>query len=229
MRKSKRSIEKIVRNIMDQELKSLLHDIDYRIGILADLAARAGGQPPSRYNAVDLALPYHVLDGFTFTNNSPGAGSIAWTGCHIVYKGTDNEITDGNTNQKYVCWLASAPTIFTCGDVKPDLTVDDVLVAINDNGAARVLLTPGKMIHGSVMISGSVDETEIKNGAISTAKIADKAVGSAKLGDGAVTNAKLGDGAVTTGKVGDGQITGPKIGAGAVGEAKLNIASHLIY
>lgn len=236
MRKSKRSIEKIVRGVMDQSMKSLLHDIDYRIGILADMANGA-----NRIHSTDINLPSHMLDGFVFTDNSPGAGSVAWSGCHIVYKGTDYTITDGNTTGKYICWLLSAPTVFTTGDVKPELTNDDVLVAINDNGTARIQIVPGKMTHGGAIVSGSVNSAELGNGAviadkiaalaviegkiansaITNTKIANNAVGSTKIVDGAVATAKLAANAVDGTKLKDGAVSGTKIVDGAVATVKL--------
>ena len=134
VRKSKRGIEKIVRSVMDQSMKSLLHDIDYRISILADLAAGA-----NRVHSAELSMniPWHLLDGFTFEANSPAAGNVKWTGCHIVYKGTDYTIADGDTDKKYVCWLLSSPTAFTCGDVKPELTIRDKRVCRELDGARQ--------------------------------------------------------------------------------------------
>jgi hypothetical protein len=226
VRKSKRGIEKIVRSVMDQSMKSLLHDIDYRISILADLAAGA-----NRVHSAELSMniPWHLLDGFTFDANKPTAGNIKWTGCHIVYKGIDYTIADGNTDKKYVCWLLSSPTAFTCGDVKPELTIDDVIVAINDNGTPRIQIVPGKMVHGSSILSGSVDSGELANGAVISDKIGALAVIEGKIASNAVTSNKIQDNAVTTSKIGDNQVTGPKIGAGAIGETKLNVAMHLMW
>ena len=177
----KRAVKKYVNGLLDGAFKSLLMDIDYRIKILSDLAQKAGGYDTGRLNALEANLPFHVLDGFTFTDNSPDPGSIAWTDCHIVYKGTDNTITNGNSANKYICWLASSPTAFTCGDVKPELTADDVLVAINDSGTTRLMIAPGKMPHGSGLLSGTVDTAELKDGCATAQKIGAAAVSETKL------------------------------------------------
>ena len=36
------------------------------------------------------------------SDNSPGAGSIAWTGVTIEYKGTTYTIADGNSAMKFL-------------------------------------------------------------------------------------------------------------------------------
>ncbi len=224
-------IEKTVEKVLDGQLKSLLHDVDYRINVLYDALNRAEGKEVDRVGSKDLNLAHHILDGFTFTNNSPVAGSIAWAGCHIVYKGTDYTISDNNTALKYVWWDYDAVpnTNFQTSATKPTLTVDDVLVAINDGGVARLTMVPGKMTHGSALLDSTVNTNELADSAVNSDKIAALAVIEGKLAAGAVTNAKLGDGAVTTVKIGDSQITGPKIGAGQVAESKLNVATHFMY
>jgi hypothetical protein len=42
--------------------------------------------------------------GLTVTNNSPGAGSIAWNAHTIVYAGTSYSITGNNTSNTFVWW-----------------------------------------------------------------------------------------------------------------------------
>ncbi len=216
----KSELEEIVARIIEGRFKSLLHDIDYRIKVLYDVADRLTGAN-NKIGSHDLNLAHHILDGYVFTDNAPVAGSIAWTGCHIVYKGVDIAITDGDTASKYVWWDYSATpnTVFQTSATKPVLTADDVLVAINDNGMARVVMVPGKMVPGAAIYDGSINTNEIANGAIN----------SDKLGALAVIESKIASGAITTDKIGDLQVTSPKIGAGAVGESKLNLATHLIY
>jgi hypothetical protein len=233
-------VERSVERVIQKRMVSLLHDVDYRIKTLVETAGRQAGLD-AKYGSLDMNLPWHLIDGFTFTNNSPSPGSISWAGCHIVYKGQNYTITDGNTDKKFVCWLLSTPTVFTTGDVKPELTQDDVLVAINDNGIARIQIVPGKMVHGAAITSGSVNSAELANGAVISdkigalaiieSKIADNAitankineaaVTSTKIASNAVTDAKIVDGAVKTTKLANGAVTDTKIGSGAVTDVKI--------
>lgn len=221
-------VEQAVTNVVNNKIASLLHDVDYRIKTMVEVAGRQVGLD-GKYSSVDMNLAWHMIDGFSFANNSPTAGKIAWTGCNIVYKGTNHAITNGNTDKKYVCWILSSPTIFTVGDVKPELTLDDVLVAINDSGTTRLQIVPGKMVHGSAITSGSVNSAELSSGAVVADKIAALAVVEGKIADGAVTSGKIGTNAVTNTKIVDGAVGGSKIGAGSIAEDKLNIAMHMLF
>lgn len=217
--RSARELDDAVERVLDSRLKSLLHDVDYRISVLQDLLSRASIGPGSgRIVSSDLNLAHHMLDGYTFTNNTPSAGSISWTGCHIVYKGVDYTITDGNTSNKYVWWDYDAVpnTVFQTSNTKPTLTADDVLVAINDGGIARVVITPGKMLPGGALLDGTITTGELADGAVNSAKLAALAVLSGNLADGAVTTAKLGNGAVDSTKLANGAVVAGKIAAGGI-------------
>jgi len=125
---------------LTEQAQALLRDVDYRIGVLVELLQRMGIRPgeAGAVLSTDLNLATHILDGYTFTDNSPSGGSIAWSSAHIVYKGTDYTITDGDTDLKYVWWDYDAEpnTEFQVSDTKPTLETDDVLVAINEDGMA---------------------------------------------------------------------------------------------
>ena len=223
---TEKDTEKAIERVMEKKFASVLHDVDHRINVLYDVLSRFDGNKsgkgnPERLNAKDLNLSRHMLEGYVFTDNTPTSGSISWAGCHIVYKGEDYQITDGDTNLKYVWWDfdVSPNTAFQMSNTKPTLTADDVLIAINEAGIARVLLSPGKLVPGLALTNGSITTNEL--GA--------KCVGTGNLGDGAVGSGQLGDGAVLEGKIGNGAVTGGKIGAGAVAENKLNIATHMLY
>ncbi|WPD20171.1 hypothetical protein [Thermaerobacter composti] len=229
-------VRQIVREVLQDELQSLLKDISYRIQVLANEAANAG-----RVSSHHLNLSQHILDGYTFTNNSPSAGYVSWADCHVVYKGTDYTITDGNTNKKYIYWTLTTPTQFQTSDTKPTLGPDDVLVGINDNGTFNLMMAPGKMIHGAGVVGGSISGSEIASaaiaashildGAVTGVKIASGAVGSTQLANGAVTSTKIANGAVgnsqlatnavASGNIQNGAVTGSKIASGAVGSTQL--------
>ena len=126
-RRKTKQLERAVEAVLDSKLKSLLMDVSYRIGVLNEEIKRAAGEAHKITSGM-LNIATHQLDGFVITDNSPGAGSIAWTDCHVVYKGTDYVITNGNTNLKYIYWtLGTTPTLFRTSATKPVLTDDDVL------------------------------------------------------------------------------------------------------
>ena len=216
------SIDKAVERVLDSRLKSLLHDVDYRINLLYEVLDRAEGKPVNRVGSRDLNLATHILDGYSFTANSPTAGSVSWTGCHIVYKGQDNTIQDGNTSMKYIYWDNATPTQFKTSDTQPILDADDVLVCINEGGQPNVLLAPGKFISGSALINGTVGSAQLAGGAVVAGKIASGAIDATSLfGSGVVNATALASDAVTSAKLASGAVTAGKIASGAINNSNL--------
>lgn len=230
--KELQAVSDLLDDKLDRKFKSILDDISYRIGVMYDSAHN------TRMTSRDLNLPMHQLDGFTITDNSPAAGSVAWSDCHIVYKGTNYAITNGNSNLKYIWWDYDAVpnTVFQASATKPTLTDDDVLICTNNAGVHNLVVGQGRMVNGAILLDGTVQGNELANDAVTALKIADSAVTAGKIGSGAVIEGKLGSGAVTVDKIGSnavtegkintGAVTVNKIGSGAITDAK--IASNAV-
>lgn len=225
------TVEDAVHRAFTEGFKSVLHDITYRIDSLMNMGLMQAGLP-HRITSEMLNLARPILDGFTISDNSPSAGSIAWADCNIVYKGTKHTITNGNTNLKYVYWtLATTPTTFKTSATKPTLSDDDILICINDGGIHRLTVGEGRMVNGAAVLDGSISSGELGSGAVTTAKLASGAVDSTILASGAVTTTKLASGAVdatalgsnavTTAKLAANAVDGTKISSGAVGTTQL--------
>lgn len=230
------TVQEAVNQAFTEGFKSVLHDITYRIDSLMNVGLmQAGRAHKITSEMMNLATP--ILDGFTFNDNSPSAGSIAWADCNIVYKGTKHTITNGNTAMKYVYWqMATTPNTFKTSDTKPTLTDDDILICINNAGKHQLVIGDGRMIDGSALLDGSIKSAELGAGAVTTAKIASAAitngllatdaVQAGNIASGAVTETKIGSGAVTTGKIGTGAVGGTQLASGAVSDVK--IASNAV-
>jgi len=212
----------------------LVEDVDYRIRVLKGLGYGLVGSQ-------QLVIFHHLLDGFTVTDNSPQVGYIAWSNLHIVYKGIDYTITDGNTNLKFAWWDYSvSTTTLQCQDTLPDTTDDDLIIFLNKNGIHATVPTT-TCIDGSLIITesilagalsancvtsekiyaGAVTEGKLGALAVTTAKVADGAVVTVKMADGNVTTTKLADGGITTVKMADGSVTTIKLTDGVITTAKL--------
>jgi hypothetical protein len=211
-----------VRETMNQEFASVLHDVTYRMGQLRELGAGVS-LDGRRIQTSDLNLASHMIDGYTVANNSPSAGSVAWTDINIVYKGQTYTLANGNTTKKYLWWDFDAVpnTVLQVSDTKPTLTIDDVLVGINEGGTFTSTMTAGKLTPGSALMDGSIGSGELANGAVLGSKIANGAVGSGQLTDGAITEVKLGAGAVTSAKIGSGAVGSTALASGAVVSGKI--------
>lgn len=80
-----------------------------------------------------------TISGFTWTANSPGAGSIAWSAGFLSYKGVLYSIPAGNTALQFVYWQLSSPNSFqTTALPLPTLGVDDFIIAENNAGKYNV-------------------------------------------------------------------------------------------
>lgn len=76
---------------------------------------------------------------YTVTANTPSAGSIAWTGLHVVLGDNDYTIADGNTALKYLWWDdAVATTSLQTSDTLPVLTGNAQLIFVNNGGTPIV-------------------------------------------------------------------------------------------
>ncbi len=212
-------LEQIVKRILDTELRSLLEDVRYRIGVLEEMQAEVR----TRIHAHDLNLSSHMMDGYVFTNNSPAAGSVAWTDVNIVYKGVKYVITNGSTANKYVWWKFSASpnTVLQSSAAKPTIGPDDILVGINDGGTFQLTMAPGKPVPGSSILDGTVSSGELGSNAVTSDKIAALAVVAGKIAGGAVDDTKLADSAVTLAKIANGAVGSTKLADSAVTTAKI--------
>ena len=78
------------------------------------------------------------LSGFTFSTNSPGAGSIAWSSGIVTYQGIQYLVATGNSGTNFwIYWKLSSPTSFQSAAQGtpnlPALGADDFLIGLNNN------------------------------------------------------------------------------------------------
>jgi len=74
-----------------------------------------------------------VLESDSWTNDSPGAGSVAWNEHSLFYNGAEYTIAAGNTALKYIYWL-NGLSIYDSSNTNPTLTDDDFIIAVNESG-----------------------------------------------------------------------------------------------
>jgi len=216
--KKEEAVRAIITEAMDTKFRSILDDIEYRLNCIADEKLGTG-----RINSRHLNLATPILDGFSFADNSPSAGSVAWTGCNIMYRGTNYAITDGNTTKKYIWWQKSASpnTAFQTSDTFPSMTDDDVLIALNVGGSHQMNIGDGRATNGLAINPESITGTQIGSGAIGTSNIAAQAITNTLLASGAVKSGNIASGAVTSGALAGGAVRSSAIAAGAVGGTQI--------
>ena len=90
------------------------------------------------------------------TDNSPSAGKVAWTGMIINYKSSDYNITDGNSDKKYLWWDFTSPTVLQETDSLPTMTDDDQIVLLNLSGIHYLIPTRTKV--QAALLTGTMNE-----------------------------------------------------------------------
>ncbi|MFH1760023.1 MAG: fibronectin type III domain-containing protein, partial [bacterium] len=75
-----------------------------------------------------------IITGDTWTDNSPGAGSIAFNEHTLYYNGVAYTIAAGNTDLKYIYWVNGA-SAYSYSNSNPTLTDGDFIIAVNISGS----------------------------------------------------------------------------------------------
>jgi len=144
------------------------------------------------------------------TDNSPGAGFVAWSGMVINFKGSDYNITNGNSNKIFLWWDFTSPTVLEETDTLPTMTDDDSIILLNVSGIHTLVPTATKY-SGLLLLDAAIIAAKLATDAVETAKIKNLNVTAAKLATDAVETAKIKDLNVTTDKVADNAITNAKL------------------
>lgn len=222
-------VDKRIENVLKDRLDHYLEDLSFRIGQAYELLDRVGGGSKGTVFAEDLHIKDRAfMTGYTVTNNSPTAGSIAWADLHVVYNGVDHAITNGNTALQYVYFTPNAtPTTLKTSATKPVLADGDVLLFVNESGVARNMLSDTNASLPRIVATNAIDTDAIADGAVQADQILNGAVGAGKLGTGAINNANLFsgkvvngtnmvDGTVNTLQLANSAVDSNKLGAGAI-------------
>ena len=172
-----------------------------------------------------LTIASHFVDNLVLTNDSPSARYIAWSACTMTYNGTQQSISGGYTDEKYIYWdFDTTPTVFRTSATKPSLTASDCLIAINDTGTARQVLG-ATLIHGNSIMTGSIYADEIATNAVTAAKIAVDAVTAGKIMAGEIQGYHIKGGTITGELIASETILGANIVGGTITANEVNVAS----
>ena len=174
-----------------------------------------------------------VLDPFvkagTFSNNSPSAGYVAWSGVQIVKDGTVYSPADGNTANEVIWWDKSANVVKgsnhgssgTAGTFENEWNgAEDVLLGLNSDGTFQRLWT-GTAIIGGQIYTDAITTRHLSANSVTTDKLAAGAVTTDILAANAVTAAKIAAGTITSNEIAANTIVAGNIAAGAIGTAQL--------
>lgn len=127
-----------VRAELRHEMDAAVADVERRLAQAREIEqATVSGFRRETVHTEDLNIGRALIDGYTLTANSPGAGSIAWANLHVVLLGVDYTITDGNTANKYAWFVkpgAGTSATLQTGNTLPTLGPNDALIFVNNSG-----------------------------------------------------------------------------------------------
>ena len=76
-----------------------------------------------------------IIDGLVITNNSPGAGQVAWSSFTLTHLGVSYTVSAGNTANKFIYWnKATSTTVLQTSATPPAQAVDQFIVIFNEGG-----------------------------------------------------------------------------------------------
>jgi len=167
-----------------------------------------GAAGEDAFDNIDIPIPYDGWEG-AFTDNSPGAGSVAWTSFKIKYQGTEYTISASNTSDEYLYWdHNSTPTSLQSTATRSNAVgVGKFPVGWNNSGTFNPsnfmkLITAGFL---------SVADLSALNITVGTADIDNLAVTTLKINDTDVTGDKLNEDAKPI--ISSGSDTGTGVGS----------------
>jgi len=161
--------------------------------------------------------------GFSVTNDSPSAGSIAWADLDIQYKGISYNIADGDTANTFAYWDYDDPYVLQETDVLPSLAADDVLAFYNKSGTSLVVPT-ATVVDGGLIVSGSIIANALASNSVTADKIAANAVTADKIIANAISTDKIAANAVGAAAIAAGVIVADHIAANQITADKMDIS-----
>lgn len=127
---------------------------------------------------------------YQLLSNSPVTGKISWVGVRLVYDGVDYAIANGNTDKRFVYWLAASPAAFQVSDTLPALGPDDTIVFLNKNGVAINVLS-ATALDGDLVVPGTITANAIAVDAIASGHIQSDAIIGRHILAGQITAAHI--------------------------------------
>ena len=130
-----------------------------------------------------------IVDLDVWSNNSPGAGSIAWNAHRVIYNGASYPISAGDTALGYIYWTIGA-TAYSESATHPTLATTAFMIAINTAGIHTLVWnSSANMVIGSAFIMDLAVDKLVANAASTNEFVSN----TAQIKDAVITNAKIND------------------------------------
>ena len=168
------------------------------------------------YDTANSFTPY-VWYASAWQNNSTGSytqyvGQIATINTSL--SSTKNKVD----NTLGVQWSVKANINNSTGG----LTFTGIQKADGTGATYNLEINSNVTINGSLLVSGSVGNTQIADGAITTGKISAGSITADKISSGSITADKISSGSITADKISSGSITSDKISSGSITADKIS-------
>ncbi len=161
-----------------------------------------------------------VLDGDTWSDDTPGAGDVTWNAHSLYYNGARYLISSDNSDKQYIYWVV--------GNTGGSGTVADPYLSTYSDAATAPAQTDTLFIIAT-NISGThnVAWNSIANQVIGSAYISNLSVTTAKIANLAVDNAKIAN--LNADKINAGTLTGRTVQTSSTGQRQVMESSDNTY
>jgi hypothetical protein len=108
-------------------------------GKLSSGAVSAGNILAAAIDATKLNILQVIVVGMTLTDNSPGAGRVAWSACTVYYDGTAYSISSGSTAssaERHIYWTVGGTSFTSAASFSPGPTIFPI--ATSDSGTSDI-------------------------------------------------------------------------------------------
>jgi len=102
------------------------------------------------------------------TSNDPSAGYVSWSGVTIKYKGVTYTIADDNSNEPFIWWDFTTPTVFLDSATMPTLTDNDFVAIYNDSGTYQLAGIRSRQVHGAMIMDGTIPAAALEETYVET-------------------------------------------------------------
>lgn len=166
------------------------------------------------------------LTGVTWTNNSPIAGSVAWTALQIVNAGNVYTVAAGNTANKFIWWTVGSATFTTGATYTPAVGI--YLIATNTAGVVDESWQKVGLNSITDATINSLTANKITAGTIDASVINVTNINANNITSGSINAAVIGVTNLNASNITSGTLAAGRIAAASIDVTKLNIRQIIV-
>lgn len=180
----------------------------------------------------------YMIDGVTWTPNSPGANQVAWTACTAIKTqgaglGSSWSVTAGGATWTsgilYIYYTQGGTTFSSTTSLPTALASATNVIVATYRGGTNLQIGDGKAFtDGSFIIAGTVGASQLVTGTAvitQSAQIGNNLIVGGQIQSNAITSAHIAANTIVAGDIAANTITGTQIAANTITATNLSVTS----